>query len=155
MKQSKSILFDKKQTGRKMKYLIEKYHKDLEKMYTNKNGSYMPLSQLTLREFFKMVRDIPYRKDSKPVEVISRPFHIMRHKILGMDCKKKCIVMCSYLRCHRLPYRLMSSSRKKSGEIHHVFPQVKLKNQWLNLDATYPHNKIFDKKLVTNSEVIA
>ena len=154
MWQERAILYDKNQTGNKIKYLIENYYTDLDKIFTKKGKRYIPISKLSLFEFYNMIRKIPYRKDNAPVEVIARPFHIMNHKSMGMDCKKKCIMIGSYLRYHKMPYRIMSSSRRPTKEIHHVFPQVKIGNKWRNLDATYNHNKPLEFKTVTNHEVL-
>lgn len=137
-----------------MKYLIRKFFRDLNRVKVVKNGRKVPITSLSLFEFFQVVKNIPYRKDTKPIEVISRPKHILRKRHLGMDCKKKALLIGSYLHGRGIPYRLIASSRKKNGRIHHVFPQAKLKNGWCNVDATYNHYRLFQPKTVTSMEVL-
>jgi len=147
-------LSDKKETAEKMYYLVNRYFRDLSKFKTKKNGKIVPVTELNIIEFFDLVRSIPYRKDVKPIEVVSRPKYILKFRKSGADCKKKGILMGAYLKYNNLPYRFMSSSRKPSGRIHHVFPQIFINGKWKNLDATYSHYKPFQKKIVTNSEVL-
>lgn len=154
MKISRIPLFDKKQTAIRLYYLIEKYYPDLKQFKVKKNGSIVPITELTIREFFNFVKNIPYRQDVKPVEIISRPTHIIKNRFIGMDCKKKAVLIGSYLKSKGIPYRLMSISRKKSGRIHHVFPQAFIKNRWQNVDATYRKYRPFQKKRVTNAELL-
>ncbi len=147
-------LHNKEQTGKGMYDIIEKYHTDLDRIYTRKGIRLVPLSRLLLTEIFNKVRDIPYRRDIKPIEVVARPKHIWKHKKMGMDCKKKALMIASWLKRNNYPYRLVSSSRKRNRKIHHVFPQAFLGNGWRNVDATYSHYKIFDPKKVTKVQVL-
>ena len=154
MRVGKERLYNKTQTARGMYDLINRYYKDLKNYTIRRTGRLVPLTSLTIEEFFYFVRSIPYRKDISPVEVIARPRHIIRGRMSGLDCKKKAILMGSFLKGKGIKYRLMSSSRKPNGKIHHVFPQVKTSNGYLNLDATYSHYLPLQPKLVTNSEVL-
>ena len=147
-------LSSKDQTGKGMHYLINRYCHDLDKVYVKKEGKITPVGDLTLREYFNIVRNIPYRKDQKPIEVVSRPRHIFKHRNLGMDCKKKAVLIGAYFRKNNIPFRLAASSKKINKRIHHVFPQAYLNGDWYNVDATYPHYKLFAPKQVTNFEVL-
>ncbi|NOR85657.1 hypothetical protein GQ473_06075 [archaeon] len=147
-------LNDKKQTSHGMYNLIELFSGDLKKIYLKRSGRNVPLQDLSLPDFFDLVRKIKYRKDHAPIEVISRPKHILNLQGLGMDCKKKALLIASYLKNAGVPYRLIGSSRKQNGRIHHVFVQGFINNQWENIDATYKHYKLFEKKQVTNAEVL-
>lgn len=147
-------LFNKNQTAKKMYYLVDRYFKDLSKFKTKKNGKIIPITKLNIIEFFNFVRKIPYRKDIKPIEVVARPKTIIKYRQKGADCKKKGILMGAYFKFKNVPYRFMSSSRKPSGRIHHVFPQIYVNGKWKNMDATYKHYKPFQKKIVTNSEAL-
>jgi len=140
-----------------MYYLVNRYFSDLSKVRIKKNGQIIPITNLTITEFYNFVRRIPYRKDIKPVEIIARPKIILKNLSLGMDCKKKGILISSFIKSKygdKIPYRFMTTSNKKSGRIHHIFPQVFINGEWVNLDATYSHYKPFKKKLVTNFEVV-
>lgn len=147
-------LYDKEQTAKEMYYLVKKYFDDLNKYKIRLGGKTVPLSSLTIKQFFNLVKNIPYRRDEKPVEVVSRPKFILQNRRNGMDCKKKGILLGAFLRANNLPYRFTSISRKPSGRIHHVFPQVYINGMWRNLDATYSHYKPFQRKKVTAVELL-
>jgi hypothetical protein len=148
------VLNSKDQTGKEMHRLINRYCGDLDHVKVLRKGMTVPFSSLPLNEAYDFVRKIPYRKDNKPVEVVARPAEIIRQKDKGMDCKKKAIVLSSYLRRRGLPYRLVASSRLPNKRIHHVFTQMGFAGEWLNFDATYPHYKPFEPKRITNMEVL-
>lgn len=154
MIENREPLFDKTQTGNAMKSLVEKFSGDLENIFIKKNGRLIRVTALPLNEYFDLVRKIPYRRDMKPVEVVARPAHIFKYKTLGMDCKKKSILMGSWLREKKIPFRFIASSRRPDRRIHHVFPQGFLKGKWENLDATYSHYRPYQVKEVTAAEVL-
>jgi hypothetical protein len=143
-------LYDKAQTASEMKMLVEKYYGDLRGILINGK----PLSKFSLNEFFDYVRKIPYKKDVAPIEVIKRPLYIIQTVRSGADCKKKAILIASYLKCNNIEYRFIGSSAVKSKKIHHVFCQAFINNEWVNLDATYPQYKPYEIKTVTMAEVL-
>lgn len=144
----------KDQTGEEMYRLINTYFEDLDHVKVFRRGMFLPFSALSLNEAYDFVRKIPYRQDVKPIEVVARPAEIIRNRKIGMDCKKKAIVLSSYLRRRGLPYRLVASSRRPDRRIHHVFPQICFSGHWLNFDATYPHYEPFKRKKITRMEVL-
>jgi hypothetical protein len=154
MKISVHKLSDKNQTGEEMHRLIERYSSDLRQIKVWRSGRLVPLSMLTLEDIFNIVKNIPYRRDNKPIEVVARPYAILKNKEVGMDCKKKAILLSCYLKERGLPFRLIASSRLPNKRIHHVFPQVRLFDSWENFDATYPHYKPFEQKKITKAEVL-
>lgn len=152
-------LTSKKQTGRRMYAIVERFHNDLRNAHVP--GAYRPLAEWSLDDFFNFVKDIPYRKDEKPVEVLSRPAHILRFARLGMDCKKKNSLMAAFLRCQvsrerptGIGYRFVASSRRADKRVHHVFCQGLLDGKWTTLDVTYPWYKPGEVKEVTYAEVL-
>lgn len=147
-------LKNKDQTGKEMHRLIKQYSGDLHAIYVRKDGKLVPFSSLSLMEAFDIIRRIPYRRDIKPIEVISRPNGILKNAAVGMDCKKKAILIAAYLKERGIPYRLIASSRKPNRRIHHVFSQVNIAGEWMNADATYPHYQLFQQKPVTRAEVL-
>jgi len=138
-----------------MYQLIETFHSDLDHIAAISGGVKRDIVRMSLPEFYNVVRKIQYRRDTKPVEVVSRPSHILKFSRLGMDCKKKAILLGSFLRTRGIPYRLIGSSKNPNGKIHHVFPQAFLNGEWRNVDATYPHYRMYEKKAVTNAEVLS
>jgi hypothetical protein len=143
-------LDSKDQTGKEMYRLIDNYSGDLHNIKVN--GS--PISELNLFDFFNFVKNIPYRRDIKGIEVVSRPGKIVQHKNTGMDCKKKSILISSYLKKRGIPFRLIASSKRPDKRIHHVFPQMKIDDKWYNMDATYSDYKPLQLKTLTKAEVL-
>lgn len=131
-------LYNKEQTGERMYHLIDTYARDLANFKINGTS----LFDLPVNEFFDFVKKIPYRRDLSPTEVISRPFHILHHRRVGMDCKKKAILIASWAVLNNIPFHLIASSSRKNGKIHHVFPQIMLSGEWINADATYKKLKL-------------
>lgn len=158
MRRTDEPLLDKDQTAQAMYSLVRKYAHDLDSVMVRRGGKLVPLSQLTMRQMFHLLRRIPYRRDNVPVEVVARPKYIMQYAGLGMDCKKKAQAMGAWL--HRngykpmTGYRFVASSRRPDGKVHHVFPQARVNGRWQNLDATYRHYRPFSHKRVTFAEVL-
>lgn len=151
---SATRLSSKDQTGEAMNRLINRYHKDVDKIFVRRGNRLVPFSSLPLWEAFRIVGKMPYKRDKKPIEIIQRPVIVARGSQNGIDCKKKAILLASYLKRRNIPYRLIASSRKRNKRIHHVFPQMGIRDQWLNMDATYSHNRPFERKMVTRAEVL-
>lgn len=143
-------LNDKKLTANRIRELIKKYYNDLSYILLDKT----PLKKLSLKEFYTLVKEIPYRKDTKPIEVISRPKHILNLVHLGMDCKKKTILIGSYLYINKIPFKLVGSSTRPDKKIHHIYVMAKIKGSWKNIDATYNDNTLFEKKNNTKTEIL-
>jgi len=137
-----------------MHRLINQYYNDIQNIIVEQNGKKTPLSELPINKAFDYIKNIPYRQDSRPFEIVARPEISARNQKNGIDCKKKAILMAAYLKSRGIPYRLIASSRKPSGKIHHVFPQMQVGNQWFNLDATYSHYRPGQPKTVTRAEVL-
>lgn len=154
MKLTVKPLRNKDQTGKEMHRLINRYSGDIHAVYVRKGGKLVPFSSLSLMDAFDIIRRIPYRRDIKPIEVIARPNGILKNAPVGMDCKKKAILIAAYLKERGIPFRLIASSRKPNRRIHHVFPQMNVAGKWLNADATYPHYRLFQQKPVTKAEVL-
>lgn len=143
-------LNSKNQTGVEMYRLIDHYSGDIDRIQVNGK----PLSSLNMFQYFDFVKKIPYRKDIKAIEVIGRPEKIIQSRNEGMDCKKKSILISSYLKQRNIPFRLIASSKREDKRIHHVFPQMCIDGKWYNMDATYKHYKPLELKQLTKAEVL-
>ena len=148
-------LLSKDQTGKEMYRIINNYSADLNDVFVKRNGKLIPLSNLSILEMFDVVRKIPYRRDIHNIEVVARPIKILASSPAGMDCKKKSILMSSFCKENKIPFRLIASSRRPDKKVHHVFPQGLLGGMYRNLDATYSHYKPFEDKQVTAAEVLS
>jgi hypothetical protein len=151
-------LTDKAQTADEIKYLVDTFFTDLDNIFIDrKDGTRMKLSDMSLQSFFDFVRTIPYRRDiSKPVarEIVARPHYVVKHRALGMDCKKKAVLIASFLKRHAIPFRFIGSSERKDKRIHHIFCQGWFNGIWKNVDATYRDYKLFEPKKITAFEIL-
>jgi len=150
-------LRDRHQTASAMRRIIRQYAGDLlkGKKITNRDGRDVPPGRLSLEEMFDFVKDIPYKTDIEPSEIIGRPKILLEGADGGLDCKKKAILMAAWCEVNGTPWELFGSSIRKDKDIHHVFPGVCLNGKtWTNIDATYPENRIGERKNVTAAEVL-
>lgn len=114
--------------------LVERFHKDIGE-WANKP---LPL-------FFDHVRQVPYLRDVKGKEVTARPA-FLGTVFPAIDCKKKAILLASWLRSNFIPYRFIAVSERPDKRIHHVFTQAWNGQKWINLDATYPDYRFMEAK---------
>lgn len=147
MQLTKEILKSQKQTANKIKSIIERYYTDLCDIVLSGKR----LSDYSLNEIFNYTKNVPYLEDKRGIELVGRPKRLLSLPFL--DCKKKTILLCSWAKCNNISYRLVGSSQNKNGNIHHIFPQFYLQDNWINIDGTYNTNKIGDTKEVTNYEL--
>jgi hypothetical protein len=140
-------LNSKYQTVAEIKKAVNNYSGDLE--------LFPRLLSMDLLNYYNFVKSIPYTRDMKNSEIVSRPMYLLS-VFPALDCKKKSILMGSFMLLKFGPgsYRLCLSSNRPDGNIGHVFTQVLVDGQWVNADATYSHNTFGAKKKVTNFEII-
>ena len=141
-------LRDRHQTARRIKHLIEMFYTDLDLVFVQSGNRYRRISDLTLQEYFDFVRKIPYRRDRKPFEIVARPYHLIKHRALGLDCKKKAVLIGAYIRMKNYKYRAIGSSSRPDQKIHHIYLQLfdPKDKKWKNVDATYPEYILFKSK---------
>lgn len=143
-------LHDKRETGDEMKRLVENFSGDIRNFQLYNT----PLDQLSLDSLYDTIKAIPYREDTEGVEVVSRPFHLLDAPWQGWDCKKKAIVIASWLRENNIPYRFVAVSTRSDGQIHHCVVQAYLGEQWRTIDATYERNRLFEERDWTRAETL-
>lgn len=103
------------------------------------------LSKMPLQAFYDKVRLIPYRRDVLGQETVARP-SLLLSEFPALDCKKKSILMGSYLLLNGIPFRFIASSQRKDAKFHHVYVQAKIGDTFKNVDATYAKYKLFEPK---------
>jgi hypothetical protein len=137
------------------KYRTVQEIKDAVDCFYNDIGGFPKISRMTFLEFYDFVKKIPYIRDVKNLEVVSRPRYLLTI-FNSLDCKKKSILIASYMRFKHGPssYRFCLSSNRPDKTIGHIFTQVKVNGQWKNADATYSRNKFGQQKSVTALEII-
>ena len=136
------------QTARRIKHLCEQFYADLNLAFVVKDNKQIPLSKLSLPDFFDFVKKIPYRKDPSPHEIVARPYYIIKHRALGADCKKKGTLICAYLRMKNYKYRAIGSSTRPDAQICHIYFEMfdPTEKKWKPVDATYKQYKLFQPK---------
>lgn len=149
MEVSNEELWDYQQTGDKIWWNIKNY-----------SGDIAGLKDMPLDEYYELIQDIPYLLDGDYYyfpqetsqeeeiwEVTARPKRIFELLLgIGIDCKKKAILIGSWLEQNGLEHRILAVSEIATQEPHHVFNQVKLGGRWLNIDATTRQYELFETK---------
>jgi hypothetical protein len=151
-------LNNRKQTAKKMKKIANVSSNDLNEMFIKKNNNLKKLSNLSFLDFFNFVKNIPYKKDNRPVELLTRAKRINEviDKTGGLDCKKKAILIAAWIinNMGDKNYRFIGSSNRQDKKITHVYPEILLGNIWYPVDATYKKNKPFIKNGITKAIIL-
>jgi hypothetical protein len=147
-------LKDKRQTAEEIKWLVNNFYGDLDKIDIMLGGRKKCLADLSLNDYYDFVRKLPYKKDNKPVEIVGRPKYILEQHSAGLDCKKKAVLMAAFLKLHKIPYRFIGASSRSDGAIHHIYPEANLNGKWTHVDATYTRYRIGKPKQETASEIL-
>ena len=152
------ILESKEQTGKEMKRITTKYCDDLQHIFIRYNGKLISVSDLPFFAYFDLIKNMQYKQDTAPIEVVARPIILLKgvQAGAGLDCKKKAILIASWicLNVGKNNFRFVASSKRKDKEITHVFPEILVNEKWLPVDATYSHNKPFKKERLTKKEIL-
>jgi len=139
-------LRSKYRTVKEINFAVNHYAADLKQ--------FPEIMKMSFKQFFNFVKNIPYSRDQKESEVVSRPKYLLTI-FKALDCKKKSILIGSFMRLKFGPgsYRFVLSSNRPDGLISHIFTQI-FDERWINADATYSSGQIGKPKLVTNFEII-
>ena len=140
-------LRDKYRTVQEIKKAVNTYYHDLD--------GFANIRSMNFLDFYNMVKNIPYIRDMKDSEIVSRPKFLLTI-FNALDCKKKAILIASYMKLKHGPgsYRFCLSSNRPDRVIGHIFTQVLVNGQWRNADATYSRNKYGQQKSVTVLEIV-
>jgi hypothetical protein len=139
-------LYDRTQTSERIKSLCNRFFSDLNLFAVKRNNEYIKLPDLSILDFFDIVKCVPYLRDTAPIEITSRPLWILLNCFSGADCKKKAIINGCYAKANGIQYRFIGSSNRPDKRLHHIYPEVFLYNKWLPFDATYNYFKFGEKK---------
>lgn len=132
--------------------MAKTYAADLD---TIKTASGVPVSSLSLPEFFKWVRGLgEYRRDAAARQITARPKRIVELAgRTGKDCKKSAVLIGSYCEVNKIPWRLVTMSARPDRQHHHIFPQVLADGAWINHDATLKRNRIGEPSAGTSHKI--
>jgi hypothetical protein len=121
-------LISAEDTGLEMARLSCKYKDDLGEM-----------ANWPLPKFFDYVKNLPYRKDPKNIESLSRPRFLLMQNWPWRDCDDKAILLGAWAASNYIPFRFLATAAKKNIPFHHVFIELEGKKNLL-LDSTYSKN---------------
>lgn len=120
------------ETAREMANLAVKYSSDLGEK-----------AAWPLEQFYKYVKNLPFRSDPMGHESIARPRLTMGESWPWRDCDDKSILMGAWCFANKVPFKFQASSKAPSGVLHHVYVVAKDKTGLpVVLDATYPRNTL-------------
>lgn len=129
-------------TAAAMRQIINAYKTDLEVRTTAANVVFLTPEKDDLAEveaIFNWVRDhIRYLKDIHLIETLTTPDKTLA---LGYgDCDDQVVLLASMLESIGYPTRLVIAGYYDPGIYEHVYMQVCIQNQWIDLDPTehYP-----------------
>lgn len=136
-------LRDRIQSGSNMERIVKTFSEDIE-----------PLDSMSLMEFFNFVRKIPYCEDGE-IELLDRPKNLLNPELWpGLDCKKKAILIASYLQKRGLKWSFVAVCEKLGADIHHVYCLLKNGKKFFPLDATFENAKFLKINPVYDAEII-
>lgn len=129
------------QTLTTMRHLVDAYKKDLTIRQCATQAVFLTPEKDDLSEvqaIFTLVRDgIRYTKDVNGVETLSTPVTTLAGR-LG-DCDDQVVLLASLLESIGYPTRFVVAGYSRPGEFEHVYLQVLLMGQWVDMDPTEPH----------------
>lgn len=118
-----------KETGPYMHFMVKKYYRDM-----------MPYAHLSLYEIYDLIKSIPYNPDPPDVETLQRPLYTMEYQTVAGDCDDKSIALASWAYINGYPYRFIAARKFDRNVLHHVYPELYIKNRWVPVDPTYAFN---------------
>ncbi|MCE9499014.1 MAG: hypothetical protein K8R21_00615 [Leptospira sp.] len=123
-----------KQTVSKVFEFAERYKADLEF-----------LKNMTIFEFYNLVRALPYHPDPKGEETVVRQKYTIQPEWKGArDCDDKTLLILSFANLKNIPGQAVVCGQGERP--HHIYPEIELNGKIFPADATYPRCS-FSKKL--------
>lgn len=116
-------------TGPLMRDMVERYYQDM-----------LPWAHYSLLDIYNIIKNLPYRPDPPEEETLMRPSYTMSMQGWGGDCDDKSIALASYAKLRGIPYRFLAVRRFGKDQLHHVYPELYIKGEWIPFDPTYNFN---------------
>lgn len=115
---------------------------EMARLAVTYSGDLGELAKKPLIDFFRIVRELPYRRDPAGVETISRPALLLRKDYPWRDCDDKAILIAAWLVANGRPFAFYAFSELAGGRpLHHVCAATRdAAGNVLPLDATYKKN---------------
>lgn len=96
------------------------------------------------RIFNFLAKKVKFVKDPDKAEFIQRPKYLLKTMQGDCDCKTTFFLSWMMLKGYPCGYALTSDSHNKP--YHHIFPFIYEGQKIIDLDATYPQNKVGESK---------
>lgn len=111
------------------------------------------LGVYSLEQIFDYVKAKPYFREPGNFQLLVRPKWVMVGLSPVVACANKAILLGSWAKLHRIPYRFVAVSPVRFRSLSHVFAEFYLNGKWVPMDATYnwgsighsvdyPHRKV-------------
>jgi hypothetical protein len=126
-----------------MERLVKTYYKDL--------GNHL---ETPFPEFYRYVANLPYRRDPKDIETISRPKFALLARWPWRDCDDKAILIGAWLYAHGVPFRFIAVSKRPDKVLHHVLIEANRAGKNELIDATLKTNNLGMVENYTKSQPI-
>ena len=123
--------------------LLETYEKTVLKIFEfskKYSSDVLFLESKTPDEVFEFVKNLKYKPDPKGIEFLSRPKFSVFENNLPRDCDDKTLIITCYCELKNIPYKIAVTGKNNSP--HHIFPILKIFDNWVYFDATYESGKI-------------
>ncbi len=128
-------LINARQTGKIMHQMVNEFYTDMA-----------PYASLSLTEIYDKIKGIPFEYDPKGVELVKRPYYTMNQIGPGGDCDDKAVALASWAVLNSIPSRFIGIGYKKNDSkkilLSHVYTQLYIVGEWLNIDSTYNFNTL-------------
>lgn len=144
MKITRENLLKVEQTGDQIGRLARQYWADMADLATS-----------SPQEVFAYIQSIPYRKDPPDVELVQRPLFFRMEAARGADCDDRATAVAAWAVAARYPWRVVAVSRRPDKRLHHVFTEIKLGDQWVPMDPTYPTSGFGRPENWTHRKILA
>jgi hypothetical protein len=99
------------------------------------------LCTMSLQELHDLIRSWDYVADPRGLEWVQRPLYTILGSGPCRDCDDRAIVVGAYAELNGLPFRFVAVGNRP-GRPHHVFCEVLVGEDWIVVDATYPHDRL-------------
>jgi hypothetical protein len=117
----------------------------IERMSKQYFNDLQSMKDLNIYQIFDYLsKTIKFEKDPDGNEFIQRPCYLMKTGKGDCDCKTTFFLAWLRLKGYPAGYSIVTDTDNKP--YHHIFPFMYEGNKIIDLDATYPHNKIGESK---------
>ena len=90
-----------------------------------------------LPRFFSYVANLPYFKEPGNFQFLARPRYVIEKYSPVIACANKSILIGAWASARKIPFRFVAVGNAKTRPPNHVFIEIYLNGNWMQVDATY------------------